>query len=237
MKLPSFWYEKKIWKKGYKTVAGTDEVGRGCFAGPVIAAAVVFSSTLNTKYEIPDTVVIDDSKRMRPKEREKSADWIKKNALGWGIGEVPVSDINRLGMAKATKKAFRRAVSAVRKRLNKRIDYLLIDAFFIPYIPGLPTRRKKTRRQLPIVDGDQKSISIASASIIAKVYRDKLMTSLSKQSTRNAAIQYKVYGWGRNKGYGTKEHQRAILRYGITRYHRKVFVKTFLANSKLKANI
>lgn len=224
-KLPGFFFERKIWKKGYKTIAGTDEVGRGCFAGPVVAAAVVFSPILNTKYGIPNTIVIDDSKRLRPRQRELSAEWIKKNALAWGIGETSAADINRLGMSKATKKAFRKAISQARQKLEQRIDYLLIDAFFIPYIPGLPTRRKKTRRQLPIVGGDQKSVSIAAASIIAKVYRDNLMLRLSKRP------KFKKYGWGRNKGYGTKEHQKAIKKYGITRYHRKAFVETFLSKN------
>ncbi len=225
MSLLSWRFEKRLWRKGYKIVAGADEVGRGSFAGTVVAAAVIFSSTLNTKYEIPDTITIDDSKRLTPRQREKADGWIRKNALVWGIGETSVADINRLGMAIATKKAFRRAISQARQKLGKRIDYLLIDAFFIPYVRGLPYSKKRTRRQLAIVHGDQKSFSIAAASIIAKVYRDKKMVSLSNQS------KYKKYGWGRNKGYGTKEHQEAIRKYGITRYHRKSFVETSLSNT------
>lgn len=145
---------------------------------------------------------------------------------------MPASLINRIGMAKATRKAFRRAISDARKRLAGVIDFLLADAFFIPFVPGLPTKRRKDEkgrfrknpkgRQKAIIDGDQKSVSIAAASIIAKVYRDKLMLGLNKKS------RYKKYGWGRNKGYGTKEHQLAIKKYGITRLHRKEFVKNFL---------
>ncbi|MFZ5932628.1 MAG: ribonuclease HII [Patescibacteria group bacterium] len=216
MKLPDFRYEKGIWKKGYRIVAGVDEVGRGCFAGPVVAGCVVFPKNI----QIPPRVSINDSKKLTPRQREKSGVWIKENSLAWGIGESPASLINRVGMAKATKRAFRKAITGTRRRLGQPIDYLLADAFFVPFVPGLPAKRKG--RQKAIIDGDEKSLTIAAASIIAKVYRDKIMLSLSRQS------KYKSYGWGRNKGYGTKEHQRAIKKYGITRYHRKVFVKNLL---------
>lgn len=228
LKHPDFSFEKKLWERGLNIVAGVDEVGRGCFAGPVVAGCAIFSkSTI-----IPENIVIDDSKKLSPTQRERGSTWIKENALTWGIGEVPTSIINRVGMAKATKMAFRKSVSEARKRFGKSIDYLLIDAFFIPYTRQLPTRRKKDGkgrylknpkgRQKAIINGDEKSLSIAAASIIAKVYRDKLMLKLSKN------VKFKKYGWGRNKGYGTKEHQLAIKAYGITRYHRKEFVKNFL---------
>ena len=235
--LPSFRYEKKLWKCGFKFVAGIDEVGRGCFAGPVVAATVVFRpQNPKSKFQIPNKVIINDSKKLSARQRERADGWIKENAFAWGIGEAPVAIINRLGMGKATKMAFRKAVLNVNNRLQSKskskIEYLLADAFFIPYVPGLPTRRRKDRngrfkknpkgRQQAIIDGDQKSFSIAAASIIAKVYRDRLMLNLSKQSG------YKKYGWGRNKGYGTAEHREIILKYGITRYHRKQFVKNFI---------
>ncbi|KKU15844.1 MAG: Ribonuclease [Candidatus Woesebacteria bacterium GW2011_GWC2_45_9] len=153
------------------------------------------------------------SKKITPRQREKGAKWIKENATSWGVGEVSTSVINRLGMAKATKTAFRKSVSEARKRLGKSIDYLLIDAFFIPYVRGNPKGR-----QMAIVAGDEKSLSIAAASMIAKVYRDRIMLKLGKKP------KFKKYGWGRNKGYGTKAHQLAIKKYGITRYHRKDFV-------------
>jgi len=215
-------------------VAGVDEVGRGCFAGPIVAAAVAFAPIANGKWLMvnKEGIKIDDSKKLTPRQRERANKWIKENALTWGIGEAPAGLINRIGMAKATKKAFRKAISEARKRLGGKIDFLLIDAFFVPYVPGLPTRRRKDKkgrfrkypkgRQLAIVNGDEKSLTIGAASITAKVYRDGLMLKLSKK--------YKRYGWGRNKGYGTKEHQRAILKYGVTRYHRREFVKTFLQN-------
>ena len=219
MKLPDFSFEKGLYKKGYRFIAGVDEVGRGCFAGPIVTGCVIFPLDLI----IPDSIVINDSKKMRPKWREKSAVWIKENALSWGVGEVSAQKINKVGMGKAAKIAFRKAISNARKRFGKPIDYLLIDAFFIPYVPGLPAKRQ--RRQLAIINGDEKSVSIAGASIIAKVYRDNLMLRLSKRP------KYRKYGWGRNKGYGTREHQSAIRKYGTTRQHRKVFVETWINNS------
>ncbi len=211
-KKPNFRVEKKLWKR-FTYVAGVDEVGRGCFAGPVVAGCVVFAQ----HSQVPKSVRIDDSKKITPRQREKGAKWIKENALSWGVGEVSTSVINRLGMAKATKMAFRRSISQARKRLGKRIDYLLIDAFFIPYVRGNPKGR-----QMAIVDGDEKSLSIGAASIIAKVYRDRIMLALGKKP------KFKKYGWGRNKGYGTRQHRSAIKKYGMSRYHRKDFVKNFL---------
>ncbi|MDP3955217.1 MAG: hypothetical protein Q8Q15_02550, partial [bacterium] len=102
--------------------------------------------------------------------------------------------------------------------------FVLVDGFHVKYLRGIGLKNQKG-----VIHGDQKSISIAAASILAKVYRDKLMQSLSKQS------KYKKYGWGKSKGYGTKEHQKAILKYGLTRYHRKEFVRTFLAGGRNEA--
>lgn len=225
MKFPNFSFEKSQWKKGLKFVAGVDEVGRGSFAGPVVAASVVFEK--NTK--IPKDIKINDSKKLTPKQREKAADWIKKNACSWAIGEVSASVINRVGMAKATKMAFRRAVVNANRNAKGRIDFLLIDAFYVPYLRGFPAGRKSAKkrhrttdsrtRQLAIVNGDEKSMSIAAASIVAKIHRDSVMERLGRKSG------YKKYGWDKNKGYGTDKHQRAIKKYGITRYHRKSFIK------------
>lgn len=223
MKYPNFFFERRLWKKGYRFVAGTDEVGRGSFAGPIVAGCVVFPQY--TKYNIRDPEIrIDDSKKLTARQRERADSWIKRNAAGWGIGEQSVASINRIGIAKAAKMAFRRAISQARKKLRKPLDYLLIDAFFIPYTSGLPARKK--RRQLPIVDGDAKSLTIGAASIIAKVYRDRLMLRLGKKP------KLRKYGWGRNKGYGTKEHQKAILRFGITRHHRKAYINSFLSKQE-----
>ncbi len=232
MKLPNFSFEKKLWKKDFKYIAGLDEVGRGSFAGPVVAGCVVFKP----ETKIPKNIYINDSKKVTSKRRKIANEWIVKNTIAWGTGEVTARVINKVGMSKAAQMAFRRAIESANKRMQRRIDYLLIDAFFIPYVRGLPMRRKVARknrnlrdgraRQRAIVKGDQKSVSIAAASIVAKVYRDKIMKSLSEKP------RYRRYGWDRNKGYGTKEHGKAIRKFGISKYHRKQFVETFLARSK-----
>lgn len=206
MYLPNFSFEKKFWKRGYKLVGGVDEVGRGAFAGPVVAGCVVFQ-----KGSVNPPVRVDDSKKLSPKRREEADTWIKKNSLAWGIGEASVSQINRFGIKKASEIAFRRAIAGCKIK----VDYLLIDAFFVPYVRGL---RKKN--QMPIVNGDTKSISIAAASIIAKVYRDKLMGSLNDEK----------YDWERNKGYGTRVHQEALKKYGASKLHRKLFIRKFVSS-------
>jgi len=206
MFLPNFSFEKKFWKKGYKFVAGVDEVGRGALAGPVVAGCVVFQ-----KGSLKPPVRINDSKKLSSKRREEADIWIRENCLAWGIGEASVSQINRFGIKKASEIAFRRSIAATKIK----IDYLLIDAFFVPYVKGL---RKKN--QTPIINGDAKSISIAAASIIAKVYRDKLM----------AALKDGKYGWKENKGYGTKIHQLALRKYGVSRHHRKLFIRKFVSS-------
>ncbi len=232
MSLPSFSFEKKYWRKNFKYVAGLDEVGRGAFAGPIVAGCVVFESKAN----IPSDIEINDSKKLNSRKRRKAKEWITSNALGWGTGEVSASVINKVGVSKAAQMAFRRAIEGANNRMQRRVDYLLIDAFYIPYVRSLPMRRKKARKNLELKDGrarqwaitkgDQKSISIAAASIIAKVHRDDVMKSLNEKP------RYKRYGWDKNKGYGTKKHGKAIKRYGISKYHRKQFVDTYLSRSK-----
>jgi ribonuclease HII len=256
VKLPDFSFEKRLRKKGYIFIAGVDEVGKGCFAGPVVTGCVIFSESfwrvtrggkpqergpelrdsLRSRHPpIPTGIIINDSKKMRPKQREKADKWIRKNALAWGIGEVGAGIINSQGMARAARKAFRLSISEARRRLGKPIDYLISDAFFISFVPGLPAKRRKNKkgrfyknakgRQFAIINGDEKSFTIAAASIIAKVYRDRLMLNLSKRP------KYRKYSWGRNKGYGTLEHRNAIKKYGLTRQHRKQFVATWINNS------
>lgn len=211
--LPDFSYELKLWKK-YKVVAGMDEVGRGCFAGPVVAGVVVFHPGTEVNW-----VVINDSKKLSSKAREIADKWIRSNCLSHGIGAATVTQINKFGIKKATDIAFRKAIA----NCNKQIEFLLIDAFYrrsrasfayVPYTRSLP--RKK---QLGIFKGDSKVISIAAASIIAKVYRDNLMERLSENP------KYKKYLWHQNKGYGTSLHRDAIKDHGITRHHRKLFVR------------
>jgi len=235
MKLPNFTFEKRFWKRGFKYIGGIDEVGRGSFAGPVVAGCVVFKRGI----KIPKEIEINDSKKLTSPKRKRSNVWIRENALTWGTGEVSVKVIDRVGISRATQMAFRRAIENANKRLQRRIEYLLIDAFFVPYVRGLPMRRKKARkdrnlkderaRQLAIKNGDQKSLSIAAASIVAKEYRDNIMKSLGKKP------RYKRYLWEKNKGYGTKQHGKAIKKYGVSKYHRKKFIETFLSSKKRKA--
>jgi ribonuclease HII len=202
--LPNFEYESKLWNSGIKFVAGVDEVGRGCFAGPVVAAAVIlpinFTKTDN----------INDSKKLTPKMRLYLSQIIKDNSLAYAIAEVSVIVINRLGIGKAAQQAFSNAVA----QLKIRPEHILIDAFMIKAL-------NKTK-QTPIIHGDQLSISIAAASIIAKVYRDELMEKLHSK--------YSEYDFFSNKGYGTKKHREAIAKYGLCDLHRTSFnLQKFLA--------
>ncbi len=206
---PTFEYEKKLWQKGLRFVGGADEVGRGAFAGPVVAAAVVFDP-LNIVWS--KGIIIRDSKKMTSGQREKSASWIKENTH-WGIGEAGVSTINKLGVGKASQSAFRKAISEIHNHLPKRLEHLLVDAFFVSFVRGL---RKAS--QTPIIRGDGISFSIAAASILAKVHRDAIMRSLGRE------LKFKKYQWAKNVGYGTAEHRQAILTYGITTQHRKSYL-------------
>lgn len=189
--------EKKLWKLGYVMVCGLDEVGRGSFAGPVCVGAVVFpknSKLLNG---------VMDSKLLRPRQRERLAEEIKKCALAWSVAEVNVATINKVGIGKATQMAFRKSI----KLLSRKPDFILIDAFYIKHL--------NRKRQEAVKDGDRICTSIAAASIIAKVHRDKLMKKLH--------FKYPKYGFGKHKGYGTKKHQEAIKKYGLSRIHRRSF--------------
>ena len=236
---PNFSFEKRLWALDFKYIAGLDEAGRGAFAGPIVCGCVVFTAQKKPRNEELKKLKIrvDDSKKLTKLQRERAYKWIKKNALGWGVGVGQTSEINRKGISKATASGFRRAIADANNRLTSRIDYLLIDAFYIPYIRGIHMPRNKQRKdrksgkiknrsqQLAIIHGDARSFSIAAASIIAKVYRDRLMEKLSQQPG------YKKYHWEQNKGYGTEFHQKAIKKYGTTRQHRKKFVESFLSRS------
>ncbi len=194
---PTLKLEESLWIKGFHHIAGLDEVGRGCFAGPVVVGAVVFPKDLQ---------VIDglaDSKLLKPRQREKLTESIKKQALAWSVAEISVTAINKVGIGKATQMAFRKAI----KLLEKSPDFILIDAFYIKHL--------NRKMQRAVKDGDKICASISAASIIAKVYRDKLMKRLYKK--------YPKYGFAKHKGYGTKRHQEAIKKYGLSRIHRKSF--------------
>lgn len=189
-------YEKKIWKQGYKYIAGVDEAGRGPLAGPVVAAAVILPHDFLPKD-------IDDSKKLTSKKREELFHYITGSAVCCEVGIVEKEDIDRLNILKAALTAMSYAVNS----LKIRPDFILIDGNQI--IPGILLPQKF------IIGGDSKSVSIASASIIAKVTRDKIMEGLDKK--------YPVYGFAQHKGYGTKLHVEAIKKYGLSPVHRTTF--------------
>ena len=197
MVIPTLDLEKSLWKKGYSLVCGIDEVGRGCFAGPVCAGAVVLPKNCG----LIDGIA--DSKLLSPEKREKLDKLIREQAICWAVSEISVSVINKIGIGKATQMAFRKSI----KMLSKKTDFVLVDAFYITHL-----NRKK---QMAVKEGDAICASISAASIIAKVYRDKLMEKLHKK--------YPKYGFKKHKGYGTKKHCEAIKEHGLCRLHRTSF--------------
>ena len=178
-----------------KIIAGVDEVGIGSLIGPVYAAAVILKKSANTR-------LLKDSKTLSKKKREYLSNYIKKNSI-WSLGKASVKEIESINILQASLLAMKRAI----KKLKKKPTHVLIDGNKIPKI--------KNYNLKAVIKGDQKIPSISAASIIAKVYRDRFITSLSKKN--------KGYHWDKNFGYGTKQHLKAIRKLGITKYHRKTF--------------
>jgi len=178
-----------------KILAGVDEVGRGSLIGPVYAAAVILDKTINKK-------LLKDSKSLSKKKREELYFYIKKNSI-WAIGQASVKEIEKTNILHASLLAMKRAVV----KLKKKPSLVLIDGNKLPDL--------KDYNLEYVIKGDQKIPSISAASIIAKVSRDRFITKLSKQ--------FNNYSWNTNSGYGTKEHLRAIKKFGITKFHRKTF--------------
>jgi len=178
-----------------KLLAGVDEVGRGSLIGPVYAVAVILNKSINKK-------LLKDSKSLSKKKREELYSYIKKNSI-WAIGKASVNEIEKINILQASLLAMRRAIL----KLKKKPSLVLIDGNKLPNL--------KNYQLEYVIKGDQKIPSISAASIIAKVSRDRFITKLSKQ--------FNNYGWDTNSGYGTKEHLRAIKKFGITVYHRKTF--------------
>jgi ribonuclease HII len=198
VKLPAnFILEKALWGSGKKNVAGLDEVGRGAWAGPLIAAVVIFPPRVS----LPEAVY--DSKVLTPTKRQKLAKLIKKCSWYYSVAGVGVEFINRWGIGEANRLVFKKAITS----LAIKPDYLLSDAF--------PVSTASRIDQLAIRRGDRLCASIAAASIIAKVYRDKLMVKL--------ASSFPHYGFEKNKGYGTKTHQDALVKHGPCVLHRTSF--------------
>ena len=193
-------FESAVYARGFTAVCGIDEAGRGPLAGPVYAAAVL----------LPEELVIEglnDSKKLSEKKREALFDVIRENALAYGIGFADEKEIDEINILQATYLAMRRAY----ENMQISCDYVLIDGNRMPPMP-VPGET--------IVKGDAKSPSIAAASILAKVSRDRVMLEYAKQ--------YPEYEFEKHKGYGTKVHTEALLKYGPSPIHRKTFLKKIL---------
>ena len=184
-------YENELYDKGINLIGGIDEVGRGPLIGPVVASCII----LPKNYKLEG---LTDSKKLSEKKRDKFYDILMKDAVSIGIGIVDEKEIDELNIYQATKKAMAQAVD----NMKIKPEHILVDA--MPLELDIPTTS--------IIKGDAKSITIAAASVIAKVTRDRMMYELDKK--------YPMYDLKHNKGYPTKKHLEAIDKYGITKYHR-----------------
>ena len=184
----------------YTHICGVDEVGRGPLCGPVVAGAVILPKNCDILY-------INDSKKLSEKMRDVLYDEISKKAVAWSVGVVSPARIDEINILQATYEAMRIAI----ENLKVTPDILFNDAVTIPVVDIT---------QVPIIKGDAKSQSIAAASIMAKVTRDRMMAEYDKM--------YPEYGFAKNKGYGTKEHMNALREFGPTPIHRKTFIKNIV---------
>ena len=180
----------------FNILAGVDEVGRGSLVGPVYAAAVILNKSINLK-------ILKDSKTLTKEKREYLFSYIKKNSM-WAVGKASVKEIDKINILQASLLAMKRAI----KKLKRKPSQVLIDGNKIPDLKNYNLRA--------VVKGDRKIPSISAASIIAKVSRDRLISKMSKKFVK--------YGWNKNSGYGTKQHLKAIKKFGVTKHHRKTFV-------------
>ncbi len=189
-------YEKELYNKNIEYIGGVDEVGRGPLIGPVVAACVV----------LPKDFVLEgltDSKKLSEKKRDLFYEYINEHSLAWDVGIIGPEIIDEVNIYAATKLAMKEAIGKVRKKIN--VEHVLIDA--MPLEINIPTTS--------IIKGDAKSISIAAASVMAKVTRDRMMYELDKK--------YPEYGFGSHKGYPTKKHVEAIKKYGLIDGYRKSY--------------
>lgn len=197
-------YENDLYRKGVFMVAGVDEVGRGPLAGPVVAACVVLPKDFSL-------LGIDDSKKIPENKREALYGKIINEALAFGVGIVDNKKVDEINILEATKLAMTMAINEVNIKLDGKLEHILIDALTLKNVE-IP--------QTGIVKGDTKSVSIAAASIVAKVLRDEMM--------REYHLQYPYYAFDRNKGYGTQLHYQGLKTAGYCDIHRKTFIKQFL---------
>lgn len=198
-------YEKELYQKGYQAIAGIDEVGRGPLAGPVVTACVILPKDCKIRH-------LNDSKKIPKKHHEEIYEEVLARALGAGIGIVDNDTIDRVNIYEATKLGMLQAIEQMKGEVTKP-DYLLIDAMQLD--TPIP--------QLSLIKGDANSLSIAAASIVAKVTRDRMMAEYAKE--------YPGYAFDKNVGYGTKDHLAGLKQYGVTPIHRKSFepIKSMLS--------
>lgn len=196
---PDLRFEGALWAQGFTRPAGIDEAGRGAWAGPVSAGAVLLPPDPHMLEQLPK---VRDSKQMSPNQRSYWAEEIKRVAAAWGIGFASSQEIDAMGIVPATRLAMQRAIAA----LGIAPDHLLIDAVRLPASP-LP--------QTSLIKGDARSLSIAAASVLAKTARDMLLVQFDEQ--------YPGYGFARHKGYGTASHAEALARLGPCPIHRFCF--------------
>ena len=208
--IPTLVEEEKMWRNG-QYIIGVDEAGRGPLAGPVMAAAVAIM--INDKCEELLNLGVNDSKKLSPKKREEIFKILTSHPLVlWSVGEASEKEIDEINILQASLLAMRRAV----EKLIDKNDRLERENFSV-YIDGREVIPNLTANQKSIINGDAKVFSIAAASIIAKVTRDRLMLK--------CAEKYPQYGFEKHKGYGTKQHYEMIEKHGICRIHRKTFLK------------
>lgn len=201
MKFPNTSEEKMLSESGYMYAAGVDEAGRGAWAGPVVAAAVILGPLDNIKFfETFDGV--RDSKLLTPKRREELFEIIKANSFGYGVGIGEREEIDKYGILATTKKAVFRSI----KEISDKLDFVLVDALEFETFPV---------KYKAIIKGDRKVYSIAAASVIAKVTRDEMLKELSSR--------FPGYGFENHKGYGTREHQEALEKLGVCEIHRESY--------------
>ena len=198
-------YEKELYQKGYQAIAGIDEVGRGPLAGPVVAACGSLHKDCKIRH-------LNDAKKIPKKHREEIYEEVLARALGVGIGIVDNDTIDRVNIYEATKLGMLQAIEQMKGEVTKP-DYLLIDAMQLD--TPIP--------QLSLIKGDANSLSIAAASIVAKVTRDRMMAEYAKE--------YPGYAFDKNVGYSTKDHLAGLKQYGVTPIHRKSFepIKSMLS--------
>lgn len=196
---PDLTFELPLWESGLNLLAGLDEAGRGAWAGPVYAAAVILPRDNGVLEILPG---VRDSKKMTPRQREFWAERIRRAAAAWGIGAASAEEIDARGIVAATRLAMRRALEAC----GCQPEHLLIDALRLPGV-SLP--------QLALIKGDARSLSIAAASVLAKTARDAWMAALGEQ--------YPGYGFAAHKGYGTRAHREALARLGPCAEHRRSY--------------